>query len=282
MILFISRAPSFSPGNVEKDARILDLTARRLRDSGQETVLLDEDTFVSKHWEGETPRRVFSMGRKLATLMRLEQYGWDCVNAPQAVRNTALSRELTLMLLQSNSIAVPAWWAYEPEEDELFQCEPRLQELLPGWVKVMRPDGVTSSDVTFVATPLEADTAVITRTAEGVTDLVVTRHLEGDLLKVYAVTDGESLTFFRRFSPREEGYTKFGNECHNSPHRGYAADEEALRTLALHIARVLGLQVFGFDVLLSATGEPTVIDVNDWPSFSRFAEEAAAAIAALA
>lgn len=281
MVLFVSRAPSFSPNNVEKDARILSLTARNCEERGYRVASVDEDTFASRSWDGPAPEFVFSMGRKLPALMRLEQYGWPCVNAPRAVRNTATSRELTLMLLQSHGIPLPFWWAYEPSEDELFQCEDRLRNELPGWIKVMRPDGVTAGDVEYVSTPLEADTAVIQRIAEGVTDLVFMRHLSGDLLKVYAISDGNELTFFQYFSPQEEHYTKFGNESRNSPFMGYRPDTEALRALTLSVGGALGLQVFGFDVILGVDGSMTVIDVNDWPSFSRFQEDAARAIAAL-
>lgn len=279
-MLFISRAPAFSPKNVEKDTRILTLTARCCEESGHEVAIVDEDSFASGQWEGQMPEYVFSMGRKLPTLIRLEQMGRPCVNETRAVRNTALSRELTLMLLETNGIPVPEWWAYEPSEDEMFQCEPKLRNLLPGWIKVMRPDGVKACDVEYVETPLEADTAVITRVAEGVTDLVCTRHLEGDLLKVYAVTDGNVLTFFQYFSPQKEHYTKFGNESRNT-YSGYCPDKSVLQQLALAVARASGLQVFGFDVILGDDGHATVIDVNDWPSFSRFQDEAARAIAAL-
>ena len=281
MVLFISRTPAFSPNNVEKDARILALTARCCEESGHEVSIVDEDTFAARQWNGPAPEYVFSMGRKLPTLIRLEQMGTPCVNETRAVRNTALSRELTLMLLESNGIPVPEWWAYEPSEDEMFQCDSKLRKLLPGWIKVMRPDGVKACDVEYVETPLEADTAVIKRVAEGVTDLVCTRHMDGDLLKVYAVTDNDVLTFFQYFSPQKEHYTKFGNERCNSPYMGYKPDVEALRTLALSVSRALALRVFGFDVILGADGVMCVIDVNDWPSFSRFQEEAARAIAAL-
>lgn len=280
MVLFISRAPAFSPNNVEKDARILALTARCCEEAGHDVSVIDEDTFASGRWLGQRPEYVFSMGRRLSTLIRLEQLGRPCVNGPRAVRNTALSRELTMMLLQFNGIPVPEWWAYEPTEDEMFQCEPRLRNLLPGWIKVMRPDGVKACDVEYVETPVEADTAVIKRVAEGVTDLVCTRHLEGDLLKVYAVADGDILTFFQYFSPPKEHYTKFGNESRNA-YSGYRPDKTVLQQLALSVSRACGLQVFGIDVILGADGSATVIDVNDWPSFSRFQDEAARAIAAL-
>jgi glutathione synthase/RimK-type ligase-like ATP-grasp enzyme len=59
------------------------------------------------------------------------------------------------------------------------------------------------------------------------------------------------------------------------------ADPSCLSSMAQQIACALNLRVFGFDAILDVDGNLNVIDVNDWPSFSKFRDEAASEIAKL-
>lgn len=281
--LFIYRAPEYSPNNRQKDAAILEAVAARFMKHPEiradfcteDDLPLDLDAFDV----------ILHMARRLATLIRLEKLEHAVViNAPRGVRNVAKSRELTLMLLDAAGVQVPDWWAYEPEEDEMFMCNPQLCRLLPGWVKAMRPDGAQSADVTYVSTPLQADRRIIELAAQQVPDIVVTRHVEGDLIKCYCVCTKEP--FIDWFYPQETGYSKFGGEAesHNSALSYVPLNNDQLLTIADRISRQLGLEVFGFDAIVqpgTSSNEPpviTVIDVNDWPSFSRCKEKAADAI----
>lgn len=273
-ILAVGRATEHSPNNVSQDAAILGAVADALRRQGAEVDLVDESCVDSLNYD-----LVLHMARRMTTLARLSQAAVPVVNDPRRVMQVAGSREYVLSLLQLSGVRVPEWWAYEPEEDEMFQCDEALQRLLPGWVKATRPDGARPEDVAWVETPLEADSRIITLAAESVPDIVVTRHVEGDLIKVYCVGDA----WFRTFYPHEVGYTKFGSqELHNSPLRHTPVDRQSLMTTIRQISVALGLVVFGFDAIVGDDGRLTVIDVNDWPSFSICREEAAEAIANLA
>jgi len=86
------------------------------------------------------------------------------------------------------------------------------------------------------------------------------------VVKFYGVTDGR---FFQWYGA-DAG---FG---HERP----AVDEDRLKALAFDAARLLGLEVFGGDVAVAEPERPVLIDINDWPSFAPFREEAARAIAA--
>ena len=135
----------------------------------------------------------------------------------------------------------------------------------------MREGGTRHDDVTWVETPLEADTRVMELVAQRVPDIVVTRHVEGDLLKVYAVMPDFVYAF-----------TKFGTaEQHNTALAHIRYREEELHTIAWGIARTFGIEIFGFDVIVEPDGHIVVIDVNDWPSFSAYRQKGASAIAAL-
>src|SRR5207342_2457335 len=82
----------------------------------------------------------------------------------------------------------------------------------------------------------------------------------GTVIKFYGVADGR---FFRCYS---QG----------------GAIPAAIPTLweaARSGAAALGLEVFGGDLVVGDDGRPTIVDLNDWPSFARCRDEAAEAIA---
>ena len=279
-ILFISRAHEFSPKNVEKDKTILELTLKKIRDTkrNMEFVLKTEDE-LSSMIDFSQFSAVVGMERRLKSLIKIRNSKVDSFNSVQGIINTATSRELTLRLLNDAGLPVPQFWTYE-SDDEMFQCDPSLQQLLPAWIKAMRHDGAREGDVVYVATPLEADMAVMKFVSESVQDIVATKHIDGDLLKIYVVADRKGdLQLLRWFYPQECGYTKFGEESSNSPLSRYLFDEERLKAMVTEISRVLELQFFGVDMIVSPTGGLTIIDVNDWPSYSICQNEAAEAIA---
>ncbi|MBQ0056722.1 MAG: hypothetical protein KBT20_03600 [Bacteroidales bacterium] len=279
MVLLISRAEEYSPNNVGKDRAVLDAVCRELTGAGQEVKVVREEDATSAMIEGAS--LVMSMARRWQTLMMIERSGCRCLNRPQSVRTVAHSREMTLELMQSAGVEVPPFWGYEPSDDDSFMCDANLQQLLPGWIKGMHRRGVTSRDVRFIDNPIEADTAVLTMAAEGYSDIVVTKHLEGCVLKCYCVADADgNVVWSGSFLPQTEGYTKFGDEAHNTySESAVMPGEEALQDVATRIARVLRLRYFGFDAIIGKDGNISVIDVNDWPSYSRYRDVAARAIA---
>lgn len=283
-ILAISRDLVYSPNCEKKDSAIWNDVLDGLKVRGWTVDETSEEEFVKMN-EKECKNRyskIVHMARHMRSLMRIEKLNIPAFNKAHSVRMVAKSREMTLMRLQQNGVPIPAWWAFDPEEDEMFVCDSHLQALLPGWVKAMREDGSKPQDVSYVQTPLEADTLILQLSAQHVPDIVVMQHVEGDLIKCYVVLDknpDEDVRLFRWFRPQEIGYSKFGEaESHNTPPSGKKIDESILIQLAKSIGKVLDLQVFGFDAIIKAEDNIIVIDVNDWPSFSCCREEAANAI----
>lgn len=283
-LLAIARDEKYSPNNEAKDAAILHAVTDRLEQQGWQVDICSETEWKTMDLKSVSAdyKQIIHMARQMSSLMRLERVSIPVWNAPHAVRTVAKSRELTLSLLEQAGVQVPRWWAYEPEEDEMFLCEPALQQLLPGWVKAMREDGARPEDVTFVQTPLEADSSILRLAAENVPDIVVTKHEEGELIKCYVVLDKVAPRLLRWFRPMTRGYSKFGEaENHNMTLEQLEIDEAALTDLAVRIGTSLGLQIFGFDAIVRPDNEVVVIDVNDWPSFSVCQQEAAEAIASI-
>ncbi|MBP5715550.1 MAG: hypothetical protein J6W69_00380 [Bacteroidales bacterium] len=255
MVGLIYRAHEFSPGdNVARDAATLDAVGRELQRMGEEVVALSEEELTLANVP--TFDRCVTMARRqrsLLILQKMQMNGLRLLNRPNAVQITVQSRSTTMEMLQAAGIQVAPFWSYEPSADEMFQCEPELQSLLPAWVKAMHPRGVTAGDVMRVETALEADSRVIALATSGYTDIVVMRHIEGTLLKAYVV--GQRV------------WTRDGD-----------ATPLAIIETSRKIGQVIGLEAYGVDFIVSANGA-YVIDVNDFPSFSSCRDEAAQAIA---
>lgn len=146
----------------------------------------------------------------------------------------------------------------------------------PCWLK--RGDAVAqySGDVVFCENH-DALKRGINRFAErGITDYVVQKHIEGDLIKFYGV---EGTAFFRMFYPTEDGDTKFDDERRNGHAHYYDFDKKALRMVAEKLSRLTSTPVYGGDAVITSDGSFFLIDFNDFPSFSRCRSEAANAIA---
>jgi hypothetical protein len=104
----------------------------------------------------------------------------------------------------------------------------------------------------------------------GIPFVVAQDHVPGDLIKFYGVSNiGLSVeaNWFEWFYHRDKGML------------GYAFEASALRRAAFGAAAALGLEIFGGDAIIQADGEPMIVDINAWPSYARYRESAAQAIA---
>ena len=60
---------------------------------------------------------------------------------------------------------------------------------------------------------------------------------------------------------------------------GYPFDEKKLNAIAERAATAIDIGIYGGDAIIAPTGEITLIDLNDWPSFAPCRGAAASAIA---
>lgn len=260
MILAIKRAKRFSPNSVENDAAILEAVCQRLRESGHALCVVDEE---SSAWLSMRPVLCLSMGRLPETLERLaewEKEGTAVVNSPRGV-DLCCHRGRLAELFSSEGIPQP------PSEGAKGY-----------WLK--RADGCaeTKGDVRYAADAEERDRVLTEMRAEGMGDILVQAHIEGDLVKFYGVA---ATPFFRAYYPGDDGKSKFGDELRNGKPHHYAYDLEALHAIAERAARATGVEVYGGDAIVSPDGRLWLIDFNDWPSFSRCRMEAAENITTL-
>ena len=101
--------------------------------------------------------------------------------------------------------------------------------------------------------------------SRGVAQAAVQEHIDGDLVKLYGVGHSGEM-WFRWFYHKEQQLQR------------YPFSERALRELFFRAGRILGLEVFGGDAVVTAEGSIYLIDINAWPSFALFRKEASEAI----
>jgi hypothetical protein len=148
----------------------------------------------------------------------------------------------------------------------------RVQTARPVWVKRADVHNTQEGDVVYAP-----DTPAVARALEGLAARAIPRaviqpHVDGDLIKFYGIGPGGGAhgepPWFRWFYHKDQQL------------RGHVFDERALARLVREAAAALGLEIYGGDCIVTASGELVLIDVNAWPSFALFREEAASVIAA--
>lgn len=131
------------------------------------------------------------------------------------------------------------------------------------WVKRGDVHNTCAFDVVFARDWSEVED--IRREFEGrkIKDMIVQRHIDGDLIKFYGVGPGQWFTWFYH-DP--------------STARRLPFEIEDLAAQAELAAKSVGVEVFGGDAIITPEGHIFVIDINSWPSFARVRAEAAVQI----
>lgn len=254
-IVFIGRAPRYSPHCVDKDAAILAAVRSRLEQDGffcedimneeQMTSLPQGDAYVTMGRDDHT----------VALLSCLKQL--PVVNSAESVVWTTARRSM-MRQLEREGIPVPPHRGNDGY-----------------WVKRGYGTAESEADVVYVPTLQDVEDAVRIMRQRGLRP-EVRAHVVGDLVKCYAV---KGTAFFRYYYPGDDGEWKFGSEEHNGKPRHTPFDLAMLQAMLDKAAGIVGLEVYGGDCIIRPDGRPVLVDLNDWPSFSRCRDEAAVAIA---
>ena len=305
-VLFIFRAPEFSPNMEDKDALILKSVAERVENLGCTVRFMKEENLTESDFSeidlkgtrySETDLKntnltgvdlkntnltealanvqaVFSMGRRMETLKILKQMegqGVRVFNSPASI-DLCCNRMKLVQQLDKGNIPMPQTIAANLDE--------ALQMLeLPFWMK--RGDGYSQNphDVAFINDAADAVDQAIWMKQQGYRTVVSSRHIEGDLLKFYGVCGTDSPFFYWYYAA--DGHSKFGLEKNNGAKHGYEFNQEHLADICTKAAGIANLNVYGGDCIVDKNGEIYLIDLNDWPSFSKCREQAAEAISKL-
>jgi len=256
------REREHSPGRESDDAEILRLTAKHLEGRGAQVELKAPEELGSAE---EPPDGVFLMCERMEALRILlawQERGVRQVNAPMAVLNTYRER----MIAQLREGNVPFI------ESRIVSTQAvEVGARLPIWIK--RPDvhNTQEGDVVFADSERAVTAALAGLAARGMTTAVLQPHVAGDLIKFYGVGGGGGAdgtpAWFRWFYHKDQRLS------------GHAFDEARLARLVRAAAAAFGLEVYGGDAIATGDGGLVLLDVNAWPSFALYRDEAAPVIA---
>jgi hypothetical protein len=260
----IFREQTHSPGRETDDAEILRLTAKHLEASGFQVGLKTAEE-VGTLAEAP-PRHVFLMCEGVRVLRQLQAWqaeGASAVNDPTAVLNTYRDR----MIGRFAEASVPFI-----ESRILSTAGGQHGATAPVWVKRADVHNTQEGDVVFAATPDAVASALAGLAERGIARAVLQPHVAGDLVKFYGVGPGSGTDaeppWFRWFYHKGQRLA------------GHPFDAHRLARLVCRAAAALGLEVYGGDAIVPETGELVLLDLNAWPSFALYRDEASAAIAA--
>ena len=256
-ILGIMRDKKFSPNHVENDALIMQMTAAELKSLNFDVHLMYENHFVRSNKE---IKNIFSMARSESTLKILSQWqqnGAIVINSPESVFN-AYRKNMTA-ILQSHHVAYPQsilvdHTVFNPSFYERFQSK-------KVWLKSDK-HSLHKEDVTPVFNSEECAVTIKEFNRRNIRQVLLQEHKIGSEIKFYGVNNSD---FFHWY------YT---NGISN-----YPFSDHDLTNLVSHVARLLKLDIYGGDAIISEKGEIYIIDFNDWPSFAPVKDRASHAIA---
>ena len=266
-LVAIYRRSSYSPlQHRSNDTAILAATATELERHGwRVTNTREEDVEAGRLAAGTLYLNMCQGSLASSQLMPLEYDGALVVNRPTSVLNCHRHRLVKRMadsrLAFPRTIIQPSS-ALSPSPDDLRVLSPDGQKI---WIKRGDVHAERQEDV-VAALPTQIPDLLREFAARDIAWVALQQHVGGPVVKFYGVTDGR---FFRWYDA-ESGYGKPRPDI----------DEDRLKALAFDAAAQMGLEVFGGDVAFPRPDRPVLIDMNDWPSFAPFREEAARAIAA--
>jgi hypothetical protein len=255
----VFREAAHSPGRIDDDAAILKTVGEALAGRGFKVELVTADELV------ETPyANLFVMCERGAVLDRLaamEKAGSIVVNSPAAIRNTY--RHRMVELLARRHAPTPRSWIVAADANK-----PRPAGC--AWVKRYDFHATQRDDVMYAASETGWREALRRFAGRGIPFVVAQEHVAGDLIKFYGVRSDAAAAdanWFQWFYHRDKGML------------GHPFDVARLREAALDAAAALGLEIFGGDAIIQANGKPMIIDLNAWPSYALYRDQAAQAIA---
>ena len=259
------RQASYSPNQHRtNDTAILDATIAHLEARGWQATRAGESDVIDggeSAWD-DADLVVNMCQGPLASdrLLSREIAGGAIVNRPTSV--LSCHRHRLVRLLADRTIAFPRTAIVPTDgaaELDGFGANGRRVWLKRGDVHAERREDVVN------LTRDEIPAALEQFAGRGIGRVALQEHIPGPVLKFYGVADGR---FFRFY------------EADAGPGGALpSVDERRLRELAFAAAARVGLDVFGGDVALPEPDRPVLIDLNDWPSFAPYRDEAARHIA---
>lgn len=267
-IAAILRSPAYSPNHIGADAQILMAVCARLRKRGREVSVYSEPELQNGKVSEEIVIAMCRDRQSISILRQMEDSGTLIVNSPYGIENC--KRGIMAPLLTQAEVGYVD--SIVVETDRLITGILTEAGISRCWVKRADFHSMHKEDITFARNPHEAQRVLQEYFLRGIRSAVIERHIDGNLVKFYGV---RSTDFFQY-------YYAAGADAEDEnlpPVYGFSTDE--LKHNAARAADVLGIDIYGGDCIVSPSGRITIINFNDWPSFSTCTNEAAPAIASV-
>lgn len=270
-IAAVYRSHEHSPNLTDADSRIINAASIKLQERGYAIHRYTEAQFIETDITEPAIINMCRKPRSIEKLCRLEAEGKTVINSGHAIRKC--TKRKLWEISTANNIETPATVIVGSTDTTL----PFSGTFRPCWLKLPDESVTDKDDIIYAGTPAEYREALTRYHSRAITEVLVCEHLEGDLLKFYAVSGDR---YLYTLYPKQSGYSKFGYEANNSDVKFYPYKAERLKEICNIMSRETGITVFGGDCIITPDGKINIIDLNDWPSFSPCAEEASEAIAA--
>ena len=257
-LLGIYRERQYSPGrSLSNNVLLLDQIAHRLR---------ERDFAVDLHTLDEARNRragaaiILSMCQGRSSLENLagwEREGARIINSPRAALNT--HRDLLPALMIDAGVSFPQTRLNDTRE----KAELGSLDLNDGiWLKRGDVHASVTADVQWIDSRERLEAGLAEFAKRGISLAALQAHRPGDEVRFYGVAGRAFFHWFYAGAPKK-----------------YPLSVAELESLANRAAAAAGLDIFGGEVIVSPSGELTLIDLNDWPSFAVCRERASYAIA---
>ncbi|MFA5405485.1 MAG: hypothetical protein WC358_11175 [Ignavibacteria bacterium] len=252
----IARKTEFSPNHELNDFLIIQKTAEELTQMGVKVKIYREEDIFNEDISEEF---IFSMVQSPAGSKHLLEIAKEkkfVINTPESVRNCY--RYNMNRILEENKIPFPKSIIVDTNTEK-FDFLDNFESNI--WVKRGDAHAVQREDVVFIDDKSKINYVLKEFGNRGLKTCTIQNHIEGDTIKFYSIY-GEDFFYW---------YTTDLKYC-------FSFDEKRLKQLANESARVLGLEIFGGDAIITEQSEIFIVDINDWPSFAPIRDRASKVI----
>ena len=195
--------------------------------------------------------------RSLNILEGWQKEGTRMINSVSSIRNSY--RKPLISLLVKAHLPIPS-----SQIIPVGEVERRISFGASSsyWLKRSDIHAIEQADVAKVTSKEELMRALRHFRQRKIDEVLVQEHLEGEAIKFYGVAGGQYFSAF---------LSSNGDEV--------TSEMKQLSTIAQQSAEAAGLEIYGGDAIMTRQGGVVLIDLNDWPSFSRCCGPAAKGIA---
>lgn len=266
------RAGAYSPNHIGNDAAIFNAVADHLRKRGCVVNIYSEEQFQDDDMKEDIVLNMCREQKSIRKLIRLEDEGRLVINSGYGIENC--TRERMTRILLGNGIPYPESLIVNTNED--VRAELERAGFSSCWIKRGDFHAMHKEDVSYCRHIEEAQEVLHEYFFRGINRAVINRHLNGDLIKFYAVS---GQPFFHWFYPFDEGHSKYGHEAINGKSQGLPFNENRLKEMCQKASEIMDVMIYGGDCIVDPDGSVRIIDFNDWPSFAPCRADGALAIA---